>query len=287
MENKIGLDINKIRAKQIEMHNLTGVDEKYNFYYDETNNIRKLLFKETGILNINACDLNKDFVLGGIVDLYDSDLIDQFCELKLNLKSDKSIKEIKFKHIAKGRFLDCLKSNKLTIFLNWITDNKLKVHYSNINILYWSIVDIVDSFAVNHTNFNYAFINEIKTCFYEIVKLREVYFISLLYRYQYPNIKREKIKQFINELRLFILEANENSGNYNFIVLMLVDLINICQHKELVFIQGYKEYQLIETFTNFYINRLTIFKNSKHVFDEEVVIMNDLDSAEICDGDIS
>jgi hypothetical protein len=30
-------------------------------------------------------------------------------------------------------------------FLAWLTKNQIAIHYSSINLVYWSIVDIVDS----------------------------------------------------------------------------------------------------------------------------------------------
>jgi len=117
-------------------------DGVYTFYYDETNNIRKFYVRE---LDFNAA-FTENFILGGLVhegpvpDV--QPLIDSF-----NLQS--TVKEVKFKHLAKGSFLDCLKSQKLNLFLKFIKDSNLYIHYSSLNILYWSIVDIVDSAIEN------------------------------------------------------------------------------------------------------------------------------------------
>ena len=54
--------LEELRSAEIAMHGLRNVDEEYSFYYDETNNIRKLHIRDG---NLNVVDL-KDFVLGGV-----------------------------------------------------------------------------------------------------------------------------------------------------------------------------------------------------------------------------
>jgi hypothetical protein len=56
-------DIDELRDTQIRLHGLTKADCVYTFYYDETNNIRKL---HVGAKGFNVGTL-KVFVLGGIV----------------------------------------------------------------------------------------------------------------------------------------------------------------------------------------------------------------------------
>lgn len=74
-----------------------GADEKYIFYYDETNNIRKLHLTEDGS---NA--EFKNFVLGGIVHHADKSLGDTDSLIK-SLVLQKSAKEIKFNQSISNR----------------------------------------------------------------------------------------------------------------------------------------------------------------------------------------
>ena len=93
-------------------------DGAYTFYYDETNNIRKFYVRE---FDFNSA-FTENFVLGGLVHEGSAPdvlpLIDSF-------KLQSTIKEVKFKHIAKGNFLDCLQSPKLNLFLKFIKNSKL------------------------------------------------------------------------------------------------------------------------------------------------------------------
>ena len=111
MNQKIRMNLTENLEQVIEMNNFKNLENKYKFYYDETNNIRKLRLKDNGTFNIKNEEVKNNFVLAGIcheehIRLEDID------ELINNLYLDKSNKEIKFKHVAKGTFTECLNSNK-------------------------------------------------------------------------------------------------------------------------------------------------------------------------------
>lgn len=285
MENKIVVDVNEARDLEIKMYNLTGVDEKYQFYYDETNNIRKLWVTDDGALNIQLHELDKDFVLGGLVCNTGIDLHDEFVKLKKDLHLDKNSTEIKFRHISKGDFLDCLKSKKLNQVLEWLNINKLNVHYSNINVLYWSIVDIIDSLTQCDTNFNFEKIFKYKTILYELIRLCKAEFIQILYKYKYPNISRDQTNKFLNDLIALI--SNLNGASYCEDVQILTKWIgSVMPVEELVFCHENTNNILIDTFTVFYIRPIKMFKYSSHIFDDEVKVFEELQHIELCDIDV-
>lgn len=109
-------------------------------YHDETNNIKKLRHDAQG-LNVAEPAI---FVLGGIVHSGTPRPLD-IGPLRNAMRIHTSADEIKLKHVAKGEFLDLLKSDKLTTFLKWISDSGLVVHYHALDPLYWSLIDIIDS----------------------------------------------------------------------------------------------------------------------------------------------
>lgn len=120
------IDVTEIREYTKERVPSADFDGVYTFYYDETNNAGKFYVRELGF-NSPFAD---NFVLGGIVHegLPPDDvqsLIDGF------LLQD-SVKEVKFKHIAKGSFLDCMRSHKLHRFLTYINSSNLYIHYSSV-----------------------------------------------------------------------------------------------------------------------------------------------------------
>jgi len=282
---KLKYNISENRDLEIQEHSFKNIDAEYMFYYDETNNIRKFWFKNENKFNISMEDLSKDFVIGGVVHLksktdFSIDI------LKNDLKLPHNIKEIKLKHIAKGDFLSCLKSKKLEVFLNWLLANNLFIHYSNLNILYWSYIDILESMIPNESLVIHM---ELKTILYELTKMNLNDFISIMYKYEYPNIKRDKANDFLNEILRFIKQNTNNFiVKYPTINKDLIDLVyNIIKNSkntELTFIMDEKSHVLIDNLFIFYIRPFGIFKNSKHIFDEESSIESIFNSWEFYDN---
>ena len=118
-------------------------------YYDESNNCIKFQFKDAnGDLNVNYTE---DYVLAGIAfegtePPMDIDAV--FSKLKLQ----KSITDIKLKHIIgkvperTHKFLHAMNSEKLeSVLTDLLEVDNLYIHWSAINLLYYALVDIVDS----------------------------------------------------------------------------------------------------------------------------------------------
>ncbi len=253
----------------IQIYNLKNIDDEYVFYYDETNNIRKFWFKNENRLNITNIDIAKNFVLGGVAH-YKSEVDFDTKILKSNLKLPNTTNEIKLKHIAKSDFLSCINSEKLKVFLNWLVSQKLFMHYSTLNILYWSLIDILESIIPIELLVIHM---ELKTVFYELVKIDLNNFIRIMYKYEYPNIDREKANLFLDEILTFI---KNNKQKFTLKYPLLIDKLEIVcriiqnsKNKELRFIVDETSYVLIENLFIFYKRPICIFINSKHIFDEE------------------
>ena len=118
------IDVNEMREADIQLHGLQRANERYTLYYDETNNIRKLHIRPEG-LNIRQ---PKCFVLGGVVHTGTTKSFD-IDGLRSSLKIQENANEIKLKHLGKGSFLDLLKSQKLSAFLDWLDSEGLFVHF--------------------------------------------------------------------------------------------------------------------------------------------------------------
>jgi hypothetical protein len=296
MSDKMKMNITKNRELEIISHQLENTDNKYTFFYDETNNIRKLLLKENGGVNIQLKELNQNFVLGGVCYENTTTLTAiSFENLKKDLYLDKNIieenLEIKFKHIAKGDFLGCLKSNKLKTFLEWIISNNLYIHYSSLDIFYWSIVDILDSSVEYYEHFRYEDLNYFKKILYEVAKVNIEDFLKILTKYNYPNIKSKKNKKFLNEIikyidkyKEYVIDTEKITNNIE--ILTLIDILRNAKNKELVFIENNDPLKLINEFGTFYQRPLGLFVNSKHIFDIEEEVINHFDKFEFCNGEV-
>lgn len=280
---KSKFDVSEFRNPVIEMHNLTGMDNNYTFYYDETNNIRKFYLRENGF---NVSD-TANFVLGGV--MHDNDISNANIPLLIKkLKLQNTVKEIKLKYLARGNFIECLKSKKLQIFLEWLLESDLFIHYSNLNIFYFSIVDIIDSAVMNSklkNNIYFSIINELKSELFKYITIDKANFLELLYSYEYPNIKKDKINDFINSI-LDFLELHEEKIENKVMLEVIKSLLNeSVKANELCFIMDEIDSILIDDFVLFYLRPIYMFKNSIHIFDEESEIQNKMNGMQLYDSD--
>jgi hypothetical protein len=246
------------------MYGLTKIDKGYTFYHDETNNIRKLHVAARGL---NVAEL-KVFVLGGVVHEGSPRLID-IEPLRAAMRIQKTACEIKLEHVAKGDFLELLRSAKLTTFLRWITDTQLMIHYHELDPLYWSIVDIVDSILSKLRNPGLVQYHALlKSDLAAVLRSDLPAAISLFYRYSYPGLAPEHRKPFLNELIALLEHTSAVLPAPNATVLK-----NVLKAgrglDSLDFIEGYPPNMLIDDFSTFYLGRIAIFKHAPHVLDME------------------
>lgn len=275
----IDFEIGDIRKATKMLARSADFDSAFTFYYDETNNIKKFYVRE----NDFNYTFTANFVLGGLVHHGQAPdvqpLIDSF-------KQQKTAKEVKFKHIASGDFLDCLKSEKLKLFLQFVKDSILYVHYSSLNILYWSIVDIVDSAIVSSESAQQLgpqFANHLKNDLYKLSRLEIESVIQLFYRYEYPNIKSESVLPFIEELTSLFNDYIDTQ-EYNFGLESLRQILKEAKKKNsLPFVMDEDDFILLKDLSHFYLRPIYLFKNSTHIFDNEDSIAETVNDYKILD----
>lgn len=254
----------------------------YIFYYDETNNIKTFYVRE----NDFNYTFTANFVVGGL--LHEGDIPD-IQPLIDSFKLQKTAKEVKFKHIAFGDFLDCLKSQKLTMFFRFLMDSDLYVHYSSLNILYWSVVDIVDSAIMNSAaamRLGPEFDNRLKNDLYKLCRLEIDAVIQLFYAFEYPNVKPEKIGNFIEALSN-LFEEYLPLQEFHFGLESLRQILKESKKKgELAFVMNEEDHVLLADLTHFYLRPIYTFKNSTHIFDKEDSIREALNEYRMLDNGV-
>jgi hypothetical protein len=251
---------------------LYGIKDKWIFYYDETNNIRKLHLTEDG-----ANAEFKNFVLGGIVHRAHSGLPNTDSLIK-SLVLQKSATEIKFNQLATGPFLGVLNSKRVKTLLKWLIENDINIHYTNFNMLYWSLVDLVDSLWSDKALLKYMpYVQEIKNELFRLSNIDLNVFAKLLRKYRYPNIQRSLNFSFMNEVAdHFELLSQEPRANITVLV------INLMRHGanlgEMAFLVDNDDDILIENFKSMYLRPICVYPNSIHIFDEEDSVQADLEN---------
>ena len=248
----------------------------YTIYCDESSNAIKFRFKdETGKLNV---DWRNDFVLAGIAyegDTPPFDIDDLFASFELQ----KTVKDAKLGNIAKykgndvNRFVDILKSPKVMLFLNALWNSNTYIHWSTQSLLYFALVDIVDSMM----EIPYM-LNEIKNIFYKYVQLDLDCFLEFLARYSYPNIKKEKVEDFCEEFISWIESIEPESHEDEFCLEFLRQGSKSSKKSgNLLYLTENRDNLLIENFVPIYASRLVEFPNSTIHFDKCAIAEENID----------
>lgn len=257
------MDCTDLRKKTIllSQQDVSYFETTDTLYYDETDNIKKFKLKEDGF-NVDG---KIHFVLGGIEakDTITSE------ELKYSLKLDVSIPELKSRYIYHGNFEDILKGRKLSSFLYLINEKGWHIHFSVLNALYFSLVDIVDSLDIRKFG---LLIYDVKTLLYKCLKKEISSTTSFLYKYGYPNIKYEDIPAFCEELKNVIQTYIDTTKDYSnkLLGLILIQAISEAEKEgKLIFVQDEESLVLIKQLKDFYIQQIYSYPKARLVFDEE------------------
>lgn len=267
------MDIDEIRDAHIGMYGLSKADQPYTFYHDETNNIKKLRLNAQG-LNIAEPGI---FALGGIVHSGTPRPLD-IRSLRDAMRIQASADEIKLKHLAKGEFLDLLKSDKLTTFLKWISDSGLVVHYHVLDPLYWSLVDIMDSILYRLEEPRLIKLHAVlKADLATLLRANLPATTDIFFRYSYPDLTPENRKPFLDELLRLLERSDGVLPEFN--AMMLKGMLQAGRSlPSLDFIEGFTPHLLLESFGVFYLTRIAIFKYSSHILDMEDSIRDEIEA---------
>jgi hypothetical protein len=281
MSNKIDLDLFRLMLLSDTFEDISDELSKFDsqkcfFYYDESNNIRKLWSDEN---DFNA-PTDSDFVLGGVMHFGESCNAD-VKGLKEKLKLQKSANEMKFKHISKGKdFLECLSEDKVAIFLQWLIESDLYVHFSNINNLYFAIVDIVDT--IDEPAY-IPFVFQMKNELYKIAKKNYRDFYKLLSSCDFPNVVGEKITEFYNGIINFV---ESSSYELPFEREFLRQGLKVARKQaELVFLQGNPDKTILDNYSSFYMRPLGVFPYATHIFDNKYKVEEVFSKYDFFNGD--
>lgn len=236
-------NIDPLVSMQQELCDMWGINNqtKYVFYYDESNNCRKFWVDDSK-QQFNT-DYTADFVLAGLVKK-EGDTVDVSLEtFRKPLKLQGNVEEIKFSKLyAKGDFLQCVKEKRLFETLSWIDKSPFYIHYTNVNNLFYTLVEIFDSIVEPDeiSDFEYDYF-KMKSVFYYMFKGKADELQVLMFKYKYPNIQREDVEAFCNEL---------------------------------LFLHDNDDYIMQENYAEFYADPIRKYQKSTHIFDEETTVQD-------------
>lgn len=281
MDNERNID--PLVSLQQELCDMWGINNqtKYVFYYDESNNCRKFWVDDSK-QQFNT-DYTADFVLAGLVKK-EEDTVDVSLEsFRKPLKLQGNVEEIKFKKLyAKGDFLQCVKEKRLFETLLWIDKSPFYIHYTNVNNLFYTLVEIFDSIVKPDeiSEFGYDYF-KMKSVFYHMFKGKADELQILMFKYKYPNIQREDVEAFCNELLFLLGSRREMKEEEKFLAGMLA---RASKSDELVFLHDNDDYIMQENYAEFYADPIRKYQKSTHIFDEETTVQ-DIVKRQIAQGE--
>jgi hypothetical protein len=266
-------NIDPLVSMQQKLCDMWGINNqtKYVFYYDESNNCRKFWVDDSKH-QFNT-DYAADFVLAGLVKK-EEDIIDVSLEtFRKLLKLQGNVEEIKFSKLyAKGDFLQCVKEKRLFETLSWIDKSPFYIHYTNVNNLFYTLVEVFDSIVKPDeiSEFGYDYF-KMKSVFYYMFKGKADELQLLMFKYKYPNIQREDVGAFCNELLFLLGSRREMKEEEKFLAGMLA---RASKSDELVFLHDNDDYIMQKNYAEFYADPIRKYQKSTHIFDEETAVQD-------------
>ncbi len=244
-------------------------DNRYIFYFDESGNCRKFWVNEENE-KFNT-DYNTDFVLAGLAfkDSKPADLDFELIRDKIGLQSN--VKEIKFK--MQFRTMDFLElMNKVTLYnaLKIIDEIGAYIHFTNVNNLYYTLVELLDSLTdpkeLEEMGFEYF---TMKSILYETLYPEAERLQRIMCKYKYPNLSKNDIPNFCSDVINLFPSIYDRTTEQKYLVGCLK---KAASEKELFFLEDNASFVMQENYLEFYIDPIRTYRNSEFYFDEEYKI---------------
>ncbi|SFL48522.1 Protein of unknown function [Lachnospiraceae bacterium KH1T2] len=272
------------------------------FYYDESNNIGKLWIKQNscgeGEFNV---DIDENFIIAGI-SVPKTGLGINKNELYKRLGIPKQAPELKFRsHFSEKDILKTVSRQRTLNFMRLLDELDVDIHVSNINNLYYGIVDIVDSF-VNIEKLNEWSVNRNILFQDSYFRLKELLYLllrknlsdteRLFFECGYPNVNDQR--QFCESLVSIIRNAYNDISDKDFfydekidgmLLEYFIKSIDEEKDKEAIFLKGNKDGVLVDNYVLWYLHLCMLFPDSHHIFDKTRQISRELKNIHVVKND--
>lgn len=267
-------DIDFLRQMQSELQGIPLCNNRMTFFYDETGNCGKFKVTETGFNDPMA--LTRDFILGGVAfdgDECPADVDSLFSSL--NLKKDAV--ELKFRHISrkKSEFLEWFGAKRASVFIRWLHESGLYIHYALINNLYYSLVDMVDTLWESQPQFVFSseWVIGLKSALYTFCKAHVDDVLTLFRKYNYPDVALQDTKDFCQAFCFLIQSHSDDYTPEDFLLECFRQMLKTAgKENKLALLHDNEAGILVDQYYTMYFARCYIYKNAMHHFDEESII---------------
>ncbi|PJO44918.1 DUF3800 domain-containing protein [Lysinibacillus xylanilyticus] len=276
--------LENLRETIISLSGLTDkVNKNYNFFFDETINIRGFSLTTTGFNN----DESKFFVLGGIV--VEEEIPTRTLDLLWDsIPESKKQDELKFKTIKQGAkdFPSILKKPYFQEVINWLYENNYWIHFQYMDNFYYSTVDIIDSLPMASSLGSIEHSRHFKTALYRAIKYDKEKSLDIFISNKYPDVKNpalflSSIEELIDnymksdEYEAYYFEREDNT------LKIIQREISQFKNQDLPFLVDNEAGKLIEEYYQLYLQRIILFNRAKLIFDHEVEVEKELNKLNI------
>lgn len=165
-----------------------------------------------------------------------------------------------------------MKEKRLFETLSWIDKSPFYIHYTNVNNLFYTLVEIFDSIVKPDeiSEFGYDYF-KMKSVFYYMFKGKADALQILMFKYKYPNIQREDVEAFCNDLLFLLGSRREMKEEEKFLAGMLA---RAAESDELVFLHDNDDYAIQENYVECYDS---LEKRMREINDLEAVSKTSVD----------
>jgi hypothetical protein len=274
----------------------TREDRVTTYYYDESNNHRKLwIDPERRAYNIDndtgrKVPVGRNFLLGGVVH-YGSESTANVAALIESFRLQQPANEVKFKHLASGTFESILKSKKVSSLLKWLVESDLYLHFFNVNLENWAFLDIIDDCLMWCGEIQIPFllesfddVNRLKDALYRIVRMDRTGFLDLACSYGYPNLAG-KTAAFMEALTQHVRKMIASSEHEDEMeedglqesIEYLLSLFDCCAGiDDMTLVQQYEDGVLVDGLSCFYQFIAEERGEGLHIMDMEQMVEREL-----------
>lgn len=269
-----------MKRNYLSLFEISKHQEPLNFFYDESNNIRRFKNNNGSFNNDKYCN----FSLGGLV-LHKNVKVMEFEQLvdKLGFRNNANFSEFKLKHFLVKKEKDFIKrinSKKLCDLLEYLNSKQgIYIHFSILNFFYYGIVDIVDTLFEVGEYYDKRESDNLKSFVYEKMILEYENWAEKFWEYQFPNIPKEKMSSFLNDLiayfaRLRTFGKKEKRQSDKF--------IQLCSKRKRklesmphILLSRNESNSLVDSLSEVYQQRVIVYDKAYHMFDEEDTIIEE------------
>lgn len=189
---------------------------------------------------------------------------------------------MKVEQVAHGDFLTVLGSRRLAILLEWLTKRDLNLHYMALDPLYWATVDIIDSIVADSAPELQLGAAQLKNDLHCLLRNDLEFTSALFHRFGYPNIEPTDRTRFIRELLERLEQLDDRLALFNHYMLKGALQIGV-KASGLPFLESEQRNILIDEFSSFFVHRICLFKESRHILDGEEVVKSAISGHRLVD----